>query len=136
VGGSAIRAVIDAFERGFSRGSRFVSILDGTAVAKFPGSEERKLLADWLSDPRRVERERLWSLGSAVVLPSGTMRALVSAINLVRRPITPQHWTATLSEAVDWGRARLVESGIPLNPQIDALHVELRTHARRTRARA
>jgi hypothetical protein len=121
-----LRGVIDAFERAFDREERFTAVIDCTAIAHFPGAQERKMLADWLTDKRRTERERRWNIGSAVVVPSGPMRALLSAFNLMRRPVAPQHWTATLTEGIAWSRARLLDLGIPLNARIDARHAAAR----------
>jgi hypothetical protein len=120
-----LRAFIEAFERAYERETPFATVIDGTMTARFPGPQGRKMLVEWLGDARRAELERLWCVGSAVVLPSGPKRALVSAFNIVRRPAAPQYWTATLPEAVDWARTRLLDAGVSVTPRIDELHADL-----------
>jgi hypothetical protein len=130
VGESTVRALIDAFEGAFAREEKFAVILDGTGITRFPGAPERKMVVDWMSAAPR-ERERTWNIGTAIVIPSGPMRALVAAFNLIRRPVAPQEWTATLGEAIDWARAQLVAAGAPLNPRIDDARAALRVQAMR-----
>jgi hypothetical protein len=121
MGMAAIRSIVDGYEVLLRRDQRFAHVVDCSAVSKFPGASERKLLIDWLGDDVRIERERRLTVGTAVVLTSGPMRAFVSAINWVRRPSTPQKWTATQAEAVDWCCEQLVEAGVTLPPAVAAL---------------
>jgi hypothetical protein len=118
---AAIRSVIDGYERLLARNERFAHVVDGSAIAKFPGTVERKMLADWLTDAARIEKEHRLTVGTGIVVTSGPMRALMSALNWIRRPTTPQTLTATRSEAIDWCCARLAEAGIALTPAIGAL---------------
>src|SRR5262249_33593468 len=118
---TAIRSIIDGFESVLGRNERFASVLNGSAVAKFPGSLERKVLRDWVGNEARIERERRLTVATGLVLTSGPMRAFVSAINWVNRPVTPQIVTATQEEAVEWCCARLEQAGIALTPAIGAL---------------
>lgn len=119
-----VQALIDNFERVHARNGRFVVMVDCSAVAKFPGPVERKMLTDWLAGSRLKNKEREHTIGAAVVLTSGPMRAFVSAINWVRRPETPQVWKATPAEALDWCCQQLVEAGLPLTPAIESLRAE------------
>jgi hypothetical protein len=118
---TAIRSIIDGFTDVYRRNERFASILNGAAVAKFPGALERKTLLDWVGDKSRIETERRLSVGTGLVLTSGPMRAFVSALNWVNRPVTPQKVTATQEEAVEWCCDRLEEAGIVLTPALAAL---------------
>jgi hypothetical protein len=120
---TAIRSIIDGFEAVLGRDERFASILNGSAVVKFPGSLERKVLMDWVGNEARIEKERRLTVATGLVLTSGPMRAFVSAINWVSRPVTPQIVTATQEEAVEWCCARLHQAGIALTPAIGALRV-------------
>jgi hypothetical protein len=129
---STVRRLIAAYETAFQRATRFIAVCDGTAIAKFPGAAERKILVDWMTTTEGFnERERKWTLGTGVVVPSGTMRALVAAFNLIRRPISPQQWTATLVEALDWSHARFVGAGISPNPRLDEMRTALRAQRRK-----
>jgi hypothetical protein len=125
VDGESVSGLIDAFDRALERESRFVSVLDGTEIARLPGPEERQRLVSWMSDESRQERERKLSVAAAVVVPSGLVRAFVAAIYFVRKPIAPQKWTETVSEGVDWACAQLHGAGIALTPEIDKLRGEL-----------
>lgn len=129
----AIRSIIDGFEGLYRRDARFASILNGSAVVKFPGAAERKALLDWVGNDARVANERRLSVGTGLVLPSGPMRAFVSAINWVIRPATPQKVTATQEEAVEWCCERLQEASIPLPPAIGALRARRLSSARAVR---
>jgi len=132
-GPNSIQKLMQAYERALTRASRYVSIIDGTSIEKFPAAAERETLTDWMKSEQNVAREKMWSLGAAVVVPSGPLRALLAAFNLVRRPITPQHWVATLDEGWAWAEAQLTTAGIALTPQIQALRADL--HAKRAAAR-
>ena len=114
------------FDRAYARGERFAAVIDCSGVAKFPGAVERKMLTDWLSDEQRAARERQTSVGSALVLTSGTMRAVVSAMYWIKRPTTPQVWKGTSAEAIDWCCERLREGGVSLTPAIETLRVRQR----------
>ncbi len=124
VSGETLRLVVRGINQVYERRERFVVVADTTPVMKFPSAEARQVLGDWLRDPTRSERERAYTLGTGVVVSSGPLRALTAAFNLVRRPVSPQHWTATFVEAVEWSKGRLAEAGIPLNPAIEALSAE------------
>jgi hypothetical protein len=120
----AMRSFIDAFEAAYRRNERFAVVIDTTALSKFPAAPARQILSDWLHDPPRVEREQALTVGTALVVASGPLRALMSAFNLARRKATPQEWTATWGQAVTWARDRLVAENVPLTRGADALLAE------------
>jgi hypothetical protein len=121
---TAIHSLIEGFEAVYRRNERFASILDGSAVVKFPGALERKVLLDWVGKESRVETERRLTVATGLVLTSGPMRAFVSALNWVTRPASPQKVTATQEEAVEWCCGRLEEAGIALSPGLGALRTQ------------
>jgi hypothetical protein len=127
-----MKQVMTGFEVVHARGAQFAVMVDCSAIVKFPGPGETKMLTDWMADERRVARERALTLGSAVVLTSGPMRAFVSAINWIRRPATPQIWVGTTREAVEWCCDRLVAGGMSLTPAIEALRAEEKKRAKET----
>jgi hypothetical protein len=117
----AMRAFVYALEGAYARNERFAVVIDTTAISKFPAAPARQVLSDWVGDPRRVEREQALTVGTALVIASGPLRALMAAVNMARQNATPQHWTATLPDAVEWARKRLVEEHVPLTPGAEAL---------------
>jgi hypothetical protein len=119
-----IESIIAGFESLHARDERFIIVVDCSPVTRFPGAAERRRLLDWMKHEAQFARERRHTIGSAVVLTSGPMRALLSAMNWVHRPAAPQEWTATLGEAVDWSCERLVEAGIAITPAIAALRAQ------------
>jgi hypothetical protein len=130
----AVRSFIDAIEGAYARNERFAVIIDTTAVTKFPAAPARQILSDWVADPRRAEQERAFTVGTALVIASSPLRALTAAVNVIRRNGTPQQWTATAAEAVEWARNRLLDERVPLTRGAEALHAEI-TRPRALRAR-
>jgi hypothetical protein len=128
VDAQVIRAMMDAFDRAHRRGARFATVLDASETRRLPDAKERQMLAEWLGDERRRQRERDLDVGAAVVVPSSVVRAFVAAIYFVRKPVAPQHWTADPGEAIEWACARLLEAGVALNPEIDRLRSEAARH--------
>lgn len=116
-----VQTLIGHFDRAHSRNERFTVVADCSAVVKFPGRFERKMLTDWLAEEQRQKSVREHNLGTAIVLTSGPMRAFMSALNWVRRPSTPQVWKATTAEGVDWCCECLARARVPLTPAIEAL---------------
>lgn len=114
-----MNTVITAIERAYERRERFAVVVDTSAVSKFPDARTRQILTDWVADARRTELDQKYTVATAVVISSGPLRALTAAINLVRRPVSPQHWTATLAEGLDWARGKLLEAGIPASGRRD-----------------
>jgi hypothetical protein len=125
-----VRSIIDGFEAAYRKDARFASVLDGSAVAKFPGTLERKALMDWVGNEARIETERRLSVATSLVLTSGPMRAFVSALNWVNRPVSPQKVVATRDDAIDWCCERLQEAGIVLPPAVGALRARRAPSAR------
>ncbi len=117
---ATMKATIDGFERAYARKERFVVLADGTDIVKFPGPVERKMLSEWTSSPGRREKEKLYTIGTAIVLTSGPMRAMMSAITWVSPPATVQVWKATTQEAIEWCCERLAEAQIPVTAAIEA----------------
>jgi hypothetical protein len=120
-----VRSMVDAFEGAYDRGERFAAIVDSSRVLKFPSAAARRVVTDWVASPQRAQRERTFIVATAIVLVSGPLRALSAAINLARPPASPQHWAATMAEAVEWTTQRLIDSGVPLTAGTSALHAEV-----------
>jgi hypothetical protein len=120
VSADGMQAFVDAVDRAYDRAERFFAVINASSITRLPSPAARKILTDWLTNPRRVERDRAFTIGSAV--------------NMVRRPVSPVHLTATLQEAAQFAKRRLVEEGVALNADGNALYAEL-TAPRAARAR-
>jgi hypothetical protein len=131
-----VQSFVAAIEHAYARNERFAVVIDTTAVSKFPGAPARQILSDWVADARRAERERTFTVGTALVIASGPLRAFTAAVNLVRRHATPQQWTATVAEAVEWAHKRLVEEHVALTPGSETLLAEMTSRPTRARERA
>jgi hypothetical protein len=118
---TAIASIVDGYEGRLRRNERFAQVVNCSAVVKFPGPAERKALVDWLGDEARKDKERRLTVATSVVLTSGPMRAILSAVNWVARPATPQKWVESEQEAIEWCCGRLVEAGLALSPGTGAL---------------
>jgi hypothetical protein len=114
----------DGIEHAYRRNQPFVILCNATAIVKFPGSTERKMLSDWLHDPQRIEKEKRYIVATAVVIPSGPIRALLSAIQFVSPPNYPQVWKATEPEAFEWCYERIVGAKLPLTKALEAARAE------------
>jgi hypothetical protein len=117
--GPAIKAMFDGMDRVLKRESRFTLIVDTRALKRFPTAVERSSIAEWMK--ARSFAEARYNLGNAVVLSSTTARAVLTAIQWVRRPITAHGYMATMKEAIDWCCERLTKADIPLPRGISAL---------------
>jgi hypothetical protein len=119
-----MKATIHGFEEFYKRKDRFVVLADCSPVVRFPGMVERKMLSEWLGSPGRPENEKAYTVATAIVLVSGPMRALMSAITWVSPPVSPQVWKATEAEAFDWCYDRLVQANMPVTKAIQAVRAE------------
>ena len=97
----SVDRMLDELAAAFRADGDQAVIVDTTAVQRFPSAPVRQVLTDWVADLKRAERDRSYTVATVVVLSSGPLRALTAAINLIRRPVSPQHWTATLAEGFD-----------------------------------
>ena len=102
------------------------SLVDCSPIVKFPGMVERKMLSEWMATPGRADKEKAFTVATAIVLRSGPMRAMMSAITWVSPPVSPQVWKASELEAFDWCYERLVEARLPVTKAIEAARAEYR----------
>jgi hypothetical protein len=117
--GPAIRSMFDGMDRVLQREARFTLIVDTRALKRFPTAVERSSIAEWMK--ARNFAEARYNLGNAVVLSSTTARAVLTAIQWIRRPITAHGYMATMNEAVDWCCEQLAKASVPLPPGLSVL---------------
>ncbi len=121
-------ATIDGFVLGIdevlARKKKFSAIVDTTALKRFPNAVERQRLVEQLN--KRTFAERAYNVGNGVVIVSTAARAVLTAINWLRPPLTTQHLVGTFPEAVEWCCGRLVAAGVGLSPALQALREKKR----------
>jgi hypothetical protein len=114
---------IDSFFVGFdavlARKTKFVTIIDTTALLSFPDARQRQYLGQCMST--RTFAEATYNLGNAVIILSAPARMVLTAVNWIRRPVTAQHMVGTFGEALDWCCGRIGQGGIAVSPAIAAL---------------
>ena len=96
-------------------------VIDALALARLPDPAERQQLTDWMSDPARTEVESRYGLGTSIVLASRPLRAVLTAINWIRRPPKPQVVVETVVEAIDQGLDHMREAKTPISPAMQML---------------
>lgn len=114
---------IDSFFEGldvvFARKSRFSAIVDTTALEGFPDAVGRQRLVEGLN--KRSFTEKAYNVGNGVVIVSAAARAVLTAINWVRPPVTTQYLVGDFAEAVEWCCGRLTAAKVALTPEIETL---------------
>jgi hypothetical protein len=117
---------IDSFFRGFdevlARKTKFVTIIDTSALSRFPDALQRRHLGECMKV--RTFAEASYNLGNAVIIRSATARTVLTAVNWVRRPVTAQQLVSNFAEALEWCCDRLAHAGIPLEPAIAMLRMQ------------
>jgi hypothetical protein len=123
---------IDGFSRQYdevlARKSKFVLLVDTTALTGFPNAVERQRIGQLMN--ARNFAEGAYALGYAVVMASATARSVYTAILWLRPPPVPQVIVGDFRAALDWCCTRLGEAGLSLTPRIEALRVANPTRAR------
>jgi hypothetical protein len=115
------------------RRALYYVVIDGLALAKLPTPVERKMLTDWMSEPARSELECQYSLGSAVAMSSRPVRAVLTALNWIRRPPKPQVVVETVVEAIDVGLERLRDASVSVTPAMQMLRAQEHVRSQATR---
>jgi hypothetical protein len=91
------------------RRERHVVIID-TREVHLPSVRQRQRYADWLREHEVLIRQ--WTLGSAYVIASPTVRMMASVIRHFGAMSTPFLATTTLPPAAAWAAERLGEAGL------------------------
>jgi hypothetical protein len=114
---------VDSFFRGFdgvlARKTKFVTIIDTSAISRFPNALERQHLGECMKV--RTFAEAAYDLGNAVIIRSAPARTVLTAVNWIRRPVSAQHIVGDSRAAIEWCCDRLAQAGIPQSPALAAL---------------
>jgi hypothetical protein len=111
--------MFEGFDRVLRRSERFATLIDTSALTNFPDARDRTRIGDYMK--ARTMAEATYNLGNAVLIKSAPARAVLTAINWIRRPVTPQYLVGTFWEGIDWASGRLTGAGIDPTPGIEYL---------------
>lgn len=103
----------------FGRRKKFAMIVDITEGAELPDARRRQVIANWWKTVQ--DQQRLWNLGTAVVVPNGPIRGALTAITWLFPSPTPNRYFATMDLAVDWIEELLNSADLELPASVSAL---------------
>src|SRR5260221_2179505 len=106
----AIDSMFEGFDRVLRRHERFATLVDTSALTKFPDARERTRIGEYMK--ARTMAEAAYNLGNAIVIASAPARTVLTAINWIRRPVTPQFIVGTFWEGIEWCATRLTGAGL------------------------
>ena len=115
----ACQSLMRGLDHVVERRAVFALLVDTRRIKQPPNAVERKVLAKWMTD--RMASEALYDAGNAVVLTSFAVRAALTAIHWLRRPVTKHAYVSTCVEGIDWCCERLRERAIPIPASIVTL---------------
>ncbi|NLE47477.1 MAG: hypothetical protein GX614_03630 [Sandaracinaceae bacterium] len=103
----------------FSRKKKFAMIVEITEGAELPDARRRQVVANWWKSIQ--DQQRLWNLGSAIVVPNGPLRGALTAIAWLFPSPTPNRYFATMDQAIDWVEELLRQADLELPEAVSAL---------------
>lgn len=103
----------------FERKKKYAMIVDITEGAELPDARRRQVVANWWKTVQG--HQRLWNLGTAIVVPNGPLRGALTAITWLFPSPTPNRYFGTMGEAIDWVEEILREADLELPQAINAL---------------
>jgi hypothetical protein len=106
----AIDSMFAGFDRVLERHERFATLVDTSALTSFPDAMERARIGEYMKS--RTMAEAAYNLGNAVLIASTAARTVLTAINWIRRPVTPQYMVGNFWEGIEWCGGRLAQAGI------------------------
>jgi len=124
---AAVDTLLAGFDRVLTRQAKFAAVTDSTLITQMPAALERSRLGEYMK--ARTMAEATFNMGNAIVLANAVPRAVLTAVNWVRRPLTPQFFTGTRVEAVEWCRDRLVKSGVYITGGLETMLARERVRA-------
>ena len=124
---AAIESMFRGMDGVVDRKSRFAAMIDTRELSQFPNAVERKTIATWMTE--RTTAEALYNLGNAVVMTSPSARAVFTAIQWIRRPVTAHFITGTTLAGIDWCCMRLKQAGLSLPQTIGTVRAREESRA-------
>jgi hypothetical protein len=120
----AADSMFQGFDAVVARQAKFVTIIDTIALTTFPDAVARARIGEYMK--ARTFAEATFTTGNAVIMASAAVRATLTAINWIRRPLTPQYLVGNFPDALEWCCGRLAENGVALTPAIEVLRAQKR----------
>lgn len=111
--------ILEKFETLFTRGQRYVVLIDATELSSIPSAATRHALAKW--QQRHDAETRQWCVGAAIVIASRLVRGALTALEWVQRPSTQHSYPASRREALNWCIARADEAGLAMSDAARAI---------------
>lgn len=120
-----IRAMDEQFRKLYARGERYVLLTVPPRNAGAMAAKERKMIADWASQPHVHEGTKRCCVGSGVVVTSAMGRGALTAILWVWKPPVHLEIVSDVKSGIDYCVSVAKKSGLNL-PYPDAtLHKTL-----------
>ncbi len=113
------------YERYFRRNERYAVLTVSPSRFVQAGAKERKLVADWLNDPRVREISERLCVGSANVVPSAIARGAMTALMWLWKPPAYFQTTSTVEDGIDLCVDRLLQHKVPLRTPTERLRPEV-----------
>ncbi len=106
--------MVAGYERYFQRQERYAVLIASPGDSVQIDARGRKLIGDWVNEPRVRELSGRLCVGSAVVVPSAVSRGALTASLWFWTPPTPLRATATIETGIDYCLGRLALTNVPV----------------------
>jgi hypothetical protein len=107
-----VRAMMDGFETYFQRGEKYAVLSLTPRNAPVPEQAERKMLGEWMNQPRVRDYTKRLCVGSATLIANPLTRAAYSIIMAFGRPAAPNEAVPTVERGLDYCLERIREAGL------------------------
>lgn len=108
--------MIARYDRMLRLRQRYVALVDLTDMARPPGANERRMLAEW-SKARDTELST-YSLGYAIIVPNMMIRGALTALMWLHKTASPEVFVPDAERGLAWCIQALEQAYVPVSPQI------------------
>lgn len=115
----------EQFRKLYARGERYVLLTVPNKNASAMAAKERKMIADWASQPHVHEGTKRCCAGSAVVVPSAMGRGALTAILWVWKPPVHLEIAHDVKGGIDYCVGVAKQSGLTLPYPPEMIHKTL-----------
>jgi hypothetical protein len=116
-----VRSMATGFERYFGRGERYAVVSISPRTAPAPGPRERKLISDWVNEPRVRDFTKRLCVASATVVNGALARAALNVLIAVWKPPLPQELVPDAERGIDYCLARIRDERLPIGQSLDLM---------------